>query len=92
MTLPQQRHTQHFLLDNGQRAQVLAAPAKEYAAKPIPEYSGGGRGVPRRVRTGVRIEGSSVESADWKLASLMPASWNQITSWLRRVDEIKGAA
>jgi len=27
-----------------------------------------------------------------ELASLMPASWNQITEWLRTVDELRRAA
>lgn len=33
--------------------------------------------------------------AEWtqgRLASLMPASWNQIKAWLRTVDELRRAA
>jgi hypothetical protein len=44
----------------------------------------------------IRLEGTGGAAFAYiherRLASLLPASWNQITDWLRRVENLKQAA
>lgn len=44
------------------------------------------------VMTGQLVAGLVSPKTPPEMASLMPASWNQITTWLKTMDELKRAA